>query len=426
MQARRTWRRPPGLHGHNQVLLLGGVKSLGASVSQATYSFLYCIAMRWRNSLMLKHMKFLVCTLSWAFIFMGGSLPAQQLAPAAGAGKKMDAPNTLLASLRPTPELHWQRVSPSTERPEGPVLYQLLFSAAGTTGTVAKFDTNPRHLTNSDITDIGGIVTIGGMNINAGTGIITFAGGQTFPGAGGSVSITAGTGLTASPNPITGTGTIGIATGGVTTTQIGSGAAINGQVLAANGSGGASWQTLTAALTNAWNLNGNSGTACTTSPCAKFLGTIDNTSLEMRVNNLRVFRIEPGTSSMTFGSFNIIGGYGGNAVTAGAGGATIAGGGANSNLNIVTDDFGTIGGGNLNQAGDNAGTTSDHAYATVAGGRGNSATGGWSSVGGGFNNTASGSDTAIGGGDSNLASGVDATVAGGNTDRAISNSDSVG
>jgi trimeric autotransporter adhesin len=387
---------------------------------------------------MLKRTTFRICMLSWVFIFMGSSLPAQQLAPAAGAVKTNGA-RTLLASLRPNPELHWQRVSPSAEKPDGPVLYQLLFSTAGTTGTLAKFDSNPRHLTNSDITDLGGVVAIGGMSINAGSGIITFAGGQTFPGAGSSVSITASGGLTAAPNPITGTGTISIASGGVQAGNIAGGQVVknlnglfDGVTLAA-GTGVSitpSGQTLTIANTSpaspAWGLSGNSGTGCTTSPCAKFLGTIDNTSLEMRVNNLRVFRIEPGTSSMTFGSFNVIGGYGGNAVTAGAGGATIAGGGANSNLNIVTDDFGTIGGGNLNQAGDNAGTTSDHAYATVAGGRGNSATGGWSSVGGGFNNTASGSDSAIGGGESNLASGVDATVNGGNSDRAISNSDTVG
>src|SRR5260370_13713342 len=113
-----------------------------------------------------------------------------------------------VASLRPNPELHWQRVSPSAEKPDGPVLYQLLFSTAGTPGTLAKFDTNPRHLTNSDITDNGGIVAVGGMSINGRTGIITFAGGQTFPGAGGSVSLTASTGLVASPSPISSNGNI--------------------------------------------------------------------------------------------------------------------------------------------------------------------------------------------------------------------------
>src|SRR6266849_6302772 len=74
-----------------------------------------------------------------------------------------------MASLRTDQQLHWQRISPTSQKPEGPVLYQLVFTP-GTPGTIAKFDTNPRHLTNSDITDVGGIVAIGPMSVNAGTG----------------------------------------------------------------------------------------------------------------------------------------------------------------------------------------------------------------------------------------------------------------
>src|SRR5260370_34806177 len=80
---------------------------------------------------------------------------------------------TQVASLRPNPELHWQRVSPSAEKPDGPVLYQLLFSTAGTPGTLAKFDTNPRHLTNSDITDNGGICAARGEWVNSRHRVIT-------------------------------------------------------------------------------------------------------------------------------------------------------------------------------------------------------------------------------------------------------------
>src|SRR5260370_31434399 len=58
-----------------------------------------------------------------------------------------------IASLRPHQELRLHRVSPNTENPDGPVLYQLLFNASGTPGTIAKFDSNPRHLANSLITD---------------------------------------------------------------------------------------------------------------------------------------------------------------------------------------------------------------------------------------------------------------------------------
>src|SRR5260370_41599000 len=110
---------------------------------------------------------------------------------------------TQVASLRPNPELHWQRVSPSAEKPDGPVLYQLLFSTAGTPGTLAKFDTNPRHLTNSDITDNGGVFARGGMSVNDPPGSITLAGGQKIPRAGGRRGIPARPGLVVFPLPPT-------------------------------------------------------------------------------------------------------------------------------------------------------------------------------------------------------------------------------
>ncbi len=122
--------------------------------------------------------------------------------------------------------------------------------------------------------------------INNSMGIISFATGQTFPGTGtGTVtSIDTGTGLNG--GPITNTGTISISNGGVGTAQladnsvtpakINSGLASNGQILTANGNGGAAFQTLAALPT--WGLNGNSGTACTNNtPCPTFLGTTDNT-----------------------------------------------------------------------------------------------------------------------------------------------------
>src|SRR5260370_36197009 len=87
-----------------------------------------------------------------------------------------------LASLRPQQELRWHRLSPNSEKPDGPVLYQLLLNASGTPGTVPVFDTNPRHLINSPIIVNSGNVAIGGLSINGGTGIITFANWPTFPG----------------------------------------------------------------------------------------------------------------------------------------------------------------------------------------------------------------------------------------------------
>ncbi len=139
-----------------------------------------------------------------------------------------------------------------------------------------------------------------------------------------------------------------------------------------------------------------------------WLGTSASTALELRVNGVRALRLEPNATSP-----NVIGGYSGNSVTAGAVGAAIGGGGASGNSNSVSDDYGTVGGGYKNQAGDNAGTTSDRTYATVDGGALNIADGTTSTVGGGASNHASGGGSAVGGGWSNTASGVFATVPGG-------------
>jgi hypothetical protein len=223
-----------------------------------------------------------------------------------------------------------------------------------------------------------GNVAIGGLVIDRNTGLVTFAGNQNFPGSGTVTSVSAGTGLTG--GPITSTGTISIADGGVTTAQIGSGAAVSGQVLAANGSGGASWQTPNSTLTNAWSLGGNSGAGCTTSPCASFLGTSDNTDLEMRANNHPIFRIEPATSTVYGCTPNVLAGSTDNSIV--GAGSTIAGGGTNGFGNTVSAEFGTVGGGVGNQVNGDA--------ATVAGGGNNTASGVGSMVPGGYGNTASG------------------------------------
>ena len=112
-------------------------------------------------------------------------------------------------------------------------------------------------------------------------------------------------------------------------------------------------------------------------------------------------------------STNLVGGYSGNSVTAGAVGATISGGGENALPNKVADDYGTVSGGRGNQAGDDTGTTSDARGAVVGGGVGNTASDYYATVGGGYVNEASGRYAAIGGGRSNESSGWDATVGGG-------------
>ncbi|MFB0517154.1 MAG: hypothetical protein ACETWG_11210, partial [Candidatus Neomarinimicrobiota bacterium] len=91
-----------------------------------------------------------------------------------------------------------------------------------------------------------------------------------------------------------------------------------------------------------WSLTGNSGTTAGTN----FLGTTDNTALQLHVNNARALRLEPNDISP-----NIIGGYSGNNLASGVWGATIGGGGASGAVNRIADHFGTVAGGYKNEAG---------------------------------------------------------------------------
>jgi hypothetical protein len=172
-----------------------------------------------------------------------------------------------------------------------------------------------------------------------------------------------------------------------------------------------------------WSQSGNAGT----NPGTQFLGTTDFNALVLRTNNTPGLRLEP--SAQTFGvparsiNVNTIGGSHANAVNAGARGAAIAGGGApNGNSdpdfgigqpNIVSDHYGSVGGGFGNQAGDGDAGATDAPFATVAGGTLNLATGYASSVGGGAGNLASGGNTSVGGGNGNEAAGTYGAVGGG-------------
>lgn len=112
----------------------------------------------------------------------------------------------------------------------------------------------------------------------------------------------------------------------------------------------------------------------------------------------------------------------------------IGGGGPNPALgylfgNVVTDDYGTIGGGTANRAGSAATPEGDPEevyatvgggllnvalrYGTVAGGGDNQATGTSATIGGGSSNRAGGQLSTVGGGTFNSANGDAATVAGG-------------
>ena len=134
---------------------------------------------------------------------------------------------------------------------------------------------------------------------------------------------------------------------------------------------------------NAWSLTGNSGTTP-----ANFLGTTDESPLELRVNNERGLLLQPNGSSVS-----LIGGNE-NSVTTGVLAATVVGGASNR----VTDNSGTVGGGFLNQAGNDNESTSDREAATVSGGRENIASGAYAAIGGGANNKASAAFATIAGG----------------------------
>ena len=134
--------------------------------------------------------------------------------------------------------------------------------------------------------------------------------------------------------------------------------------------------------------------------------------LRLRIGGHDALRLIP-----TKISPNLIGGSEVNVVGAGVVGATIAGGGdpslAAPHPNVITDSYGTIGGGLGNQAGNAAGTVNDAQWATVGGGWANTASGEGATVAGGRLNVASDIFTAVGGGNENVASSLYSTIGGG-------------
>ena len=191
-----------------------------------------------------------------------------------------------------------------------------------------------------------------------------------------------------------------------------------------------SGNTLTVASTggggggSGWSLTGNSGTI----PGTDFLGTSDNESLELWVNNTRALLLQPGSG----GYPDLIGGGATNSlnystIDPSVGGGTIAGGVAN--VIKANASQSTIGGGAFNQIRIGAGD------AAIAGGYGNTTEAGNSMIGGGSqnyiqtnaidaaiaggqgNNIAPNSKyTFIGGGINNHASGIGAVIGGGGYD----------
>ncbi len=167
-----------------------------------------------------------------------------------------------------------------------------------------------------------------------------------------------------------------------------------------------------------WELAGNAGTTAGTN----FIGTTDNQALEFKVNSTRVLRFEPDVTSP-----NVIGGSSGNDVSTGVYGATISGGGYNydttpfdgtPDINTITGNYGTVGGGVQSIAGGD--------YAVVSGGMANSTGADAATVAGGQKNEATGENSTVSGGDTNVAGGVGATVGGGRINDAGSDYATVG
>ena len=202
------------------------------------------------------------------------------------------------------------------------------------------------------------------------------------------------------------------------------------------------------ASSNFWQLGGNSGNPNT------LLGTLDNAPLNIFAGNQRLLRLETIQRSTGIGGSsvagNLTGGADANLIWDGVLGGTIAGGGSSDytfplgkapHPNVVSDDFGTIGGGADNLVGNtNADLTDVHAgtigggernvvsasFATVGGGNQNTASGGNSFIGSGLNNSASGGNAVIGGGANNIADNNAAVIAGGSENHASGDHTTVG
>jgi hypothetical protein len=267
-------------------------------------------------------------------------------------------------------------------------------------------------------------------------------------GAGGGVTqVNTGAGLTG--GPITGTGTVSIAAGGVTNAMLQNnsltvtpGAGLSGGgAVALGGSAALSVdtsiiQTRVSGSCPTGNairvVNSNGTVSCesvggigglgTAPKLPRFTGpaTLGDSQISDDGNNVTIDVAGGGFKVLANGSTpNIVGGYSFNVVPRGIVEATISGGGESGLTNRVTDNGGAVGGGRNNQSGHyEGGPTTTGEFATVAGGDGNNAIANLATVGGGEGNTASGITATIGGGSTNAADGTGATVGGGNRNTA--------
>src|SRR5713101_4932817 len=132
-------------------------------------------------------MKYSVKNLATTWIVMG--LCVLGAHSQSKAGRSVSSEPIQMASLRPGHELLWRRTSPSPEKPDGPVLYQIIFRSSATPGHIPMIAPN-FTLTDSLISEDGAGVHIGSLAI-ASNGAITLCCGQSFGagGAGGTITL---------------------------------------------------------------------------------------------------------------------------------------------------------------------------------------------------------------------------------------------
>ena len=219
-------------------------------------------------------------------------------------------------------------------------------------------------------------------------------------GSGTLTSLSQGLGITLSANPITTTGSIAVDTTYLQR-RVSDTCAAGSSIRAIATDGTVTCQTDNVGSANAFVQGGNAFGA------TAILGTTDGNAIDVQVNGNRVMRYEPNVSSP-----NIVGGHSNNAVGTFSGHTVAGGGGAGSTCldpltgtptrtcgNSATGSFGTVGGGYSNVA--------SGSLSIVAGGHANTASGpAYSAVAGGSFNTASGAAAFVAGGSSNIASGA--------------------
>ena len=150
-------------------------------------------------------------------------------------------PRTQIASLRPDQQLLWQRVSPTAQQPDGPVLYQIIFRSSAAPNHIPKIS-NSHTLINSLLTDNGSQVAVGGLAISS-NGLISFANGQSFPGTVSGIGAGDGSIAIGGSSSVP---TVSVAANGITNANIATGALdpfrISGTAATLSGNNGFSGQ----------------------------------------------------------------------------------------------------------------------------------------------------------------------------------------